>query len=451
VFELPLRAADSKTDNKTDSKKVRNWVALVVVAVAMVVAVRGSSSSNEPRPTYAIAPGPVSSNTPTTNAPATTTAPVTTTRPPTKLPSGVVAPPGTIDATGAQDVTTAFNRFLAGVPNGSTVMLPRNSRYRIEGTLRLQNHSNVVIEGQGATFFASYNGLVKAVAGCSQLSSVCRYPNRTRAQWSLESDSNLLVRDLNVVGSSSNPGPNGAYEPALEAQHAFQILGGRDIVLDHVSARNVWGDLVNVGKAQSGSVRSPTNVTIQNSTFHGASRQGWSITNGQHVTFVHNILYSARRSLIDVEANTSDDQIAFITIRDNQLGSYRLCTFTNYGAPAAEHDFVFADNRGMGAVPMKICVQASPTARRKNFEIVNNVGATGPWTLNEPMVAVAYFDNVTVKGNVQGFAAGTWPKRAGVNGGQQAPVTSTCSTVSVSGNRFTPRPSAMRDSVTKPC
>jgi hypothetical protein len=192
-------------------------------------------------------------------------------------------------------------------------------------------------------------------------------------------------------------------------------------------------------------------VTIQNSTFHGASRQGWSITNGQHVTFVHNSLYSARRSLIDVEANVSDDQIAFITIRDNQLGSYRLCTFTNYGAAATEHDFVFADNRSLGAVPMKICVQASPTALRKNFEIVNNVGATGSFGLNEPMVAIAYFDNVTVKGNVQAFAAGAWPKRGGVNGGTQGPVTSTCSTVVVSGNTFTPRPTAMRDSVAKPC
>jgi hypothetical protein len=105
----------------------------------------------------------------------------------------------------------------------------------------------------------------------------------------------------------------------------------------------------------------------------------------------------------------------------------------------------------MGAVPITICGQARASARRKNFQIVDNVGATGSGKPNEPMVSLAYFDNVVVKGNTQQFASVPWPKRGGVNGSPQAPVTATCSTVDISGNAFTPRPAAMRESQVKPC
>ena len=166
------------------------------------------------------------------------------------------------------------------VADGSTIVFPRNGRFRIEGTLLVKNGKSLTINGQGATFFAKSNGSAKPAAGCNQQSSTCRYPNRTRSQWSFESDTSLVVRNVNVVGPNSDAGPNGIYRGNLEAQHAFQILGGRDILLDHVSAQNVWGDLVNVGAAPTGSVRSPTNVTIQNSSFHGrvANRAGRSRT-----------------------------------------------------------------------------------------------------------------------------------------------------------------------------
>jgi hypothetical protein len=191
-------------------------------------------------------------------------------------------------------------------------------------------------------------------------------------------------------------------------------------------------------------------VTVQNSVFFGASRQGWSITNGQHVTFANNTLTSVRRSLIDVEANASSDQIAFVTIRNNQLGSYRFCTFTNFGAPANEHDFVFSGNRTIGTAPIKICGQARASARRRNFQITDNVGAIGSANSNEPMVSLTFFDDVVVSGNVQRFAA-RWPSRGGVNGSPQAPVTWTCTTGIVTGNTFTPRPATMKEFQAKPC
>jgi len=356
--------------------------------------------------------------------------------------------PGSIDRTGHLDVTVALNAYLAGVPDGNTVVFPSRARYRIEGTLSLENRTNLVIEGQGATFFAATNGLARSVPGCDRRSSVCRYPNRTRSQWSFSHDKNIVVRDVNVVGSDMHPGPLGIYDPALEAQHAFNIVGASRIVLDHVSARNVWGDFVYVGAAY---VRpryvTSTDVLVKNSTFRGSSRQGWSITNGERIVFVNNSVDAARRSLIDIEANASSDRIAYITIRNNRLGSSRFCTLTNYGAPAVEHDFVIAHNHMIDSRAIKICVQASRGARRSNFAITGNVGDVAGQGRNEPMVNIAYVDHVTVKGNVQHFSDSSWPWR----GSPQAPVTSKCSSVVVTANSFTPRPRGMPEFAGKRC
>ena len=407
------------TADDADERQMRSWAALILIAIAMGSTISGSAATTGAGPTHSLVRARTGALFPG--------------------PSSAVVPPA-IDSTGSADVTNALNAYLAQVSDGSTIVFRAKGRYRIEGTLSLETRRNIVIEGQGATFFAKTNGLNRAPRGCDRRSSACRYPNRTRAQWSFMNDTNIVVRNVNVIGSAAHPGPNGTYDAALEAQHAFKILGGSGIVLDHVSARNVWGDLVNVGAASM-------NVVVENSTFHGASRQGWSITSGQHVTFINNSVYSARRSLIDIEANASNDKIAYITILNNRLGSNRFCTVSNYGAPAVEHDFVITGNRAIGSTPIKICVKASPTARRSNFEISRNVGPMGVHGQNDPMVSIAYVDHVTVKDNVVRFSASRWPWR----GSPQAPVTSKCSSVVLTANRFTPRPVGMAESVQNGC
>jgi hypothetical protein len=355
--------------------------------------------------------------------------------------------PPSIDATGKADVTIPLNALLAAAPNGTTVVFPANATYRIEGTLAVLNKKNFTINGNGSTFFATTDGLHPRLRSCDQHPGwpSCREPLRNRAQWLLLGDQNLTVRDVNVIGSDRHSGPRGIYDPLLEAQHGFQVVGDSGVVLDHVSARDVWGDFVNVGVGLVGRRwTASTSVLVENSRFHGSSRQGWSITDAQHVTFAHNVVDGSRRSLIDIEANTTGDVIAFVTIRDNQLGRSRFCTVSNWGAAATEHDFVIAGNHMMTGVALKVCVRAAPHARRSNFLISGNVSSRTP---NEPMVNLAYVDNVTVRNNVQQFAM-NWPGR----GSPQGPVTSKCSTgVVVTANRFMPRPARMPQSVQTRC
>ncbi len=360
--------------------------------------------------------------------------------------------PTSIDGSGRTDVTNALNGFLSSVGDGTKVEFPPHRHYRIEGTLRVEGHHDLVIDGGGSVFFARTDGLNRPAPTCGHSNSAaCRFPNRTRSQWAFVNDTDVVVQDLHVVGSDQEPGPKGKYDPALEAQHAFDIGGVAGIVLDHVTASNVWGDFVYVGRVHVGKslVRS-SNVTVKNSTFRGASRQGWTITDGQRVTFVDNTVDSVRRSLIDIEANTKTNVIADVVIRNNRLGSSRFCTLSNIGAAATEHDFLITGNRSLDSLPLAFCIQGWPNARRSNYTVTNNVG-TASRRPTEPMVSVAYVDNVVVRNNVQHFSSTRWPTRKGVNGSPQAPVNARCSSVTAAGNRFTNLPKGMPASVSKAC
>src|SRR4051794_30833598 len=61
----------------------------------------------------------------------------------------IYAIPVLIDGTGTTDVTSQLQSFLNGVPDGSTIELPAGGRYRVEGTLTLQDRHDLTIEGNG--------------------------------------------------------------------------------------------------------------------------------------------------------------------------------------------------------------------------------------------------------------------------------------------------------------
>lgn len=409
--------------------KPSRWVrpAVAVAASALIFSLLQACTP------LTIAP-PLVAATATTSVPpiTTTTVPASTT---TTTTGPVVPALAALDRTGQTDVTAALNTFLASVANGSTVDFPAGGRYRIEGTLVVSGKNGVTIDGHGSTFFATTNG----VGTASQI--------RTRSQWRFTSDTNLTVQNMTTKGSSTSTGPNGTNDATLEAQHAYEFDGSSHVLLTNVSASGTWGDLVNIAKQGSAPGIPSSFVTVQNSTFVGASRQGVSVTDADHVTFSNNTIDQARRSLIDLEANTGTDTIAFVTFSHNTFGVSRFDTIGNAGAPGDEHDIVIDSNRMQGA-PFKMTVWASATRRRYNYAVTNNVAAT---LSNDPMVGLAYVDNVTVSGNTVTFVTDAWPTRTGPLGSPQAPVMAECATlVTVVNNTFT-KPSGMPDSIVRPC
>ncbi len=89
--------------------------------------------------------------------------------------------------------------------------------------------------------------------------------NRTRQEFVLFGGNRPHSADLTVRGA--NP-PRERVETCttrdLEAQHAFQVSGATDVVLDDVQAYDVYGDFVYIGPADT---EPSKNVTVTNSTF----------------------------------------------------------------------------------------------------------------------------------------------------------------------------------------
>jgi hypothetical protein len=341
-----------------------------------------------------------------------------------------------IDSTGATDVTNALNGILASTSNGATLSFPTNGRYRIDGTLVLSGKDRVTIDGHGSTFFAVTNGP--------------NVNNRNRDQWSLLSDTNLVIRDMNVRGSAASTGPDGIYNVNLEAQHGLHIAGSTNVLITNVTIANTWGDLVYVGANQVGSSFIPSSgVTVTQSTLVGASRNGVSVTDADHVTFSSDTIDQARMALVDLEANTPADEIAYVTLYGNTLGAARFTTIDNWGAHGTEHDIVVTSNRTMPNVGFKMGAMGTATGRRYNYTVTNNVGelANQPPNVsdNEPMVSLGYVDNATVSGNIEVFATSMWPTRTGPFGSPQAPIMLYCTTrATVVANNFT-KPTGMPD------
>ncbi len=340
-------------------------------------------------------------------------------------------------------MTEALNAYFAGLHDGALVVFPTRARYRVEGTVLVSGKRNILIDGRGATFFAATDGGRMPPPSCgpdptNSPSSACRYPDRTRAHWTFVGVTNLAIRNVNVIGSDSDPGPNGRYDPALEAQHGFNIVTSNSVNLDHVSVRNVWGDFIYIGGVSQ-------NVTVRNSSFDGASRQGISVTSADSVLIESNRLTNARRSMFDLEANTGKDRITNVTVRNNDVGPSRFCTFNNVGAGAIEHDITFDGNRIHDKI-LSVCVWGRANARRSRYRITNNVGGD---MANEPSIALMHVDGAFVSGNTQRLYRGEWPARGGI---VQAPVVSKCSTgIRLGTNAFAPLPHGLSSYAEREC
>ena len=347
-----------------------------------------------------------------------------------------------IDATGNTDVTTPLNAALAALPNGSAVSFPVNGRYRIEGTLIVEGKTGITIDGNGSTFFATTNGSAVPGPQCgpNATSAACRYPNRGRYHWNLRNDTNVTLKNINVVGSAPHAGADWPGNIALEAQHGFNVGdNNHGIVLDHNTVTNVWGDNVYVAGGSK-------DVLIENGTFAHSARMGFSVTNADHVTFTHNLLDDARLAAIDLEPNGPNNTITNVVISQNRIGWSNHCTIDNYGNGNADvHDITIDGNQTFNT-PLRVCTQGAASHHRYNYTVTNNVGsqrASGP--PNEPTLGFWYIDHVTITNNTQAFATRGW--------GTHFPAASfdKCGvSVQVSGNHFS-LPTGFADFAPRAC
>jgi hypothetical protein len=244
-------------------------------------------------------------------------------------PSHIYRVPKRIASDGSVDVTAALASFINSRPDDSAIRFARHGRYRIDGTLQINNPTRLAIKGRGATLFARKLG------------------DASRRHIRVTGGSNLVIRNLIVVGANPNAGTgDNAWNPEYEFQHGIELDGVQGALLDHVQIHDAFGDFVYLGPSQTNGAFTPSrHVTIQDSRFRRNGRMGISVDYAEDVLIQNNYMGECRRSWVDVEPTGANWQVNRLTIRSNSVGPHRLNFFANAGRGDNVGDVVIANNR----------------------------------------------------------------------------------------------------------
>jgi hypothetical protein len=301
-------------------------------------------------------------------------------------PGHVVTVPGSIDASGATDVTNALQSFILNTPDGSTIVFPAGAHYRVEGTVHVMHRNNLAFEGTGAKVFATTPG------------------DRERSQFLVRDSTNIKFHGLEVVGAHPNAGTSdSSYVSELEAQHAFQLEGVRNVELNAVNAHDVYGDFVYITRDNNTRTWSD-GVWVHDSTFARNGRMGITVTAGRHVVIERNSIADTRRSVIDMEPDASSGGAEYVRIDSNRVIRGRL-NFVSAGKSGSTrtndiHDITITNNVLKGHIlNVMVATRENYNQRRANFTVVGNTSDTPAYGV--PPLRFWNVDGVRVQNNRQ--------------------------------------------------
>ena len=211
---------------------------------------------------------------PTTGTPAYSTL--------TFVPSGlpVVTVPRTITADCSSDVTERLNDWVASVPDGREIVFGRNGCYRVDEGLDLKDRSNLVIEGNGARFWAGR----LAPEGTN------------RSQWYLEYGNDLTLRNMSLIGVNPEP----VYDSGREWDHNLFIRGTQTVTIENVHGRRAYGDFIAI--AQGPDQRTiPSDITIRDVSAEIVGRMGISCVACDGVSVENSVFNDIGYHVFDLE------------------------------------------------------------------------------------------------------------------------------------------------------
>lgn len=324
--------------------------------------------------------------------------------------------PADIDATGATDVTAALNAFIQRVPDGSVITFPAGARYRIESVVAIGGRQNLVIDGNGAQFFATTDGTGATPTGPNDVQWL--WP-RHRDQILVFNSTNVTLRNLTVRGANPRAGTNeDAYVEAYEAQAGVEFYRTVNSRLENCQISDTYGDFVYIGHRAQGTV-------VTGCTMTRSGRQGISAVDATGVVIYRNDISQVRRSMFTLEPYVRDWSVTNVWIVANTVGATRLSIVGAKGEGDVSN-VVFAFNKHVG-VPMRI--KNTPLSGRRHDWYV--IGNTSDRTYGSPHGAIWFFrtDRVLVQDNVQ-------PLQSGRNPAQIATEFNECTAVTIGNNRF---------------
>lgn len=351
--------------------------------------------------------------------------------------STVYRVPRRIDATGSRDVTSRLNRFLARVPDGSTIVFRADGRYRVEGTLYLKDRRDLTIDGNGARFFARTDGATASPAPAP----LDRLWPRHRVHWYFYGGGGIVLRDLVIDGANRDAGAhNGAYVPSLEAQHGVEFAHVDGATLHDCKITDTYGDLVSV-------TRQSNAVVVRDCHLERSGRQGITVDDGTNVVIKRNYLAETGRSAIDLEPATDRWAVRGVRIARNTIGAANGVFVAAYGRGSNVEDIDIVANNLVDE-PLMVLVSAPEGHRRRGFRVIDNVSARRYGGPQAPL-RFTRVDGVEIRGNYQEIAPERFSEGRLVHAGISVGLHETCD-VTIESNVF---PGADRGTVSDnwPC
>jgi hypothetical protein len=266
-------------------------------------------------------------------------------------------------------VEAQINAFIATVPDGSTIQFQPGGCYGQDNTIYITNRSNLVIDGNGATFKA----LSLAAMGVN-------------SNWAVEAGSNITLEDMTIQGDNPHAGilqgSPGCYNALLEWQYGIAFDATQGGTVNDVNINDVYGDFVEAEDYERNTASAPArNILIENSNFDGNGRMGIGITDAQGVTIQNNHFNNVCWEMVDIELGVNGEYGQNINILNNTLGTNNFGILANQGAglPATVGNITLSGNT-MTAVPATTESPVTigwPGIYRSNYTITNNYLISG--------------------------------------------------------------------------
>lgn len=310
--------------------------------------------------------------------------------------------PTSINSTCSSDVLAAVSSFIAGVPDGSTIKFQPGGCYLMNGTLELIGRNNLIVNGQDATF------------------KTAATTDGNRAQLRIFDGSNLTVKNLNIVGSSTVGGTPDAFDATLQWQHGVDLRGVATALFDNVKVTDVFGDCFYVGMDDNSPTWS-TDIHVTNSVCRRNGRQGVSVVAGQRVTVDFTTLAAIALMTFDMEPNGVDGGAKNVDLVDNTIGTGpRQQALGVVGGGTVQG--INLSRNTLNGKALTVWVQADTDGgRRSNVWVRNNVSDTALST--GYAIDATGVDGLTVTNNTQP-----------ITGTAQFRHTTDCTAVTFSGN-----------------
>ena len=290
----------------------------------------------------------------------------------------VLMAPKSINATCLKDVTTPIMNWIAGVPDGTAIAFRPKGCYRIDGTIYLDGRKGLVIDGNGATFRATYSSV------------------RTRAHWRLHYTDGITLKNMTIEGVNTS----WTYSKYLEAQHGVWVSGSRKTTISNITVRKVYGDGVTISRGGHGpgTARPSQDVVVADSTFDSIGRQGIAVTTAVHVTLTRNRFDKVRRTVFDLEPDAPTQIVDDVVISKNRTGLYMHFFVASGGPGCGVNNIVIRDNDSDGG-GIGIITRKKFACRKSGYLVENNTFRVKVGVTWDAWATFTGVDNITVRGN----------------------------------------------------